>query len=121
MSQKKLKILKLLKLRSKKELSEHSRALSGVNAKIDELETLKASLATQLEYYGDRKNISSVAQLRSNGVFTQKLNVEIERIEKQSEHLAIEVQRLATELTRLDAKKQKIEDKIAFEQRKLIA
>ena len=121
MSKKKLKILKLLKLRSKKDLSEHSRALSAVNAKISELETLKISLTKQLEYYGDRKNISSVSQLRSNGVFTQKLNVEIERIDQQSEHLAIEVHRLTAELTRLDAKKQKIEDKIAFEQRKLIA
>ena len=68
-----------------------------------------------------RKNISSVSQLRSNGVFTQKLNVEIERIDQQSEHLAIEMHRLTAELMRLDAKKQKIEDKIAFEQRILIA
>ena len=95
--------------------------MSAVNAKIDELKTLKASITKQLEYYGDRKNISSVVHLRSNGVFTQKLNVEIERIDQQSENLAIEVQRLAAELMRLDAKKQKIEDKIAFEQRKLIA
>ena len=121
MSEKKLKILKLLKLRSKKELSEHSRAMSVVNSKISELETLKVSLTKQLEYYGDRKNISSVSQLRSNSVFTQKLNVEIERIEQQNEHLMVEVQRLAVELMRLDAKKQKIEDKIAFEQRKLFA
>lgn len=121
MSEKKLKILKLLKSRSKKDLSEHSRAMSAVNAKISELETLKVSLTKQLEHYGDRKNISSVSQLRSNGVFTQKLNVEIERVEHQSEHLAIEAQRLAAELMRLDAKKQKIEDKIAFEQRKLFA
>ena len=121
MSEKKLKILKLLKLRSKKDLSERSRALSAVNAKISELETLKTSLKKQLEYYGDRKNISSVSQLRSNGVFTQKLNVEIDRIDQQSEHLAIEMHRLTAELMRLDAKKQKIEDKIAFEQRKLIA
>ena len=110
MSEKKLKILKLLKLRSKKDLSEHSRAMSAVNAKISELETLKVSLTKQLEHYGDRKNISSVSQLRSNGVFTQKLNVEIERIEQQNEHLMVEVQRLAVELMRLDAKKQKIED-----------
>jgi len=94
MSEKKLKILKLLKLRSKKDLSEHSRAMSAVNAKISELETLKVSLTKQLEHYGDRKNISSVAQLRSNGVFTQKKKIKIERIEQQSEQLAIEVQRL---------------------------
>jgi prefoldin subunit 5 len=121
MSRKKLKILKLLKLRSKKDLSEHARAMSLLNVRIEELEALKTSLTKQLEYYSERKSISSVSHLRSNGVFTQKLVEEIERIERQSEHLTTEVERCATELMRLDAKKQKIEDKIVFEQRKLIA
>lgn len=121
MSDKKLKVLKLLKLRSKKDLSELARAMIAVNTKIDELETLKTSLTQQVEYYSDRKSISSVAQLRSSGVFTQKLNLEIERIEEQNKNLAIEVERLATELMHLEAKKQKIENKIAFEQRNLIA
>ena len=121
MSKKKLKILKLLKLRSKKDLSEHSKAMNAVNAKINELEALRISLAQQLEYYSDRKSISSVSHLRSNGVFTQKLNLEIERVDRQCKHLATEVERLAVELMRLDAKKHKIENKIASEQRKLIA
>lgn len=121
MSEKRLKILKLLKQRSNKDLSEQARALSAVNARIDELNALRTSLTKQLEFYSDRNSISSVAHLRSNGIFTQKLNVEIDRIDQQCEHLSTEVENLALELMRLDLKKQKIEDKIAVEQRKIIA
>jgi uncharacterized protein involved in exopolysaccharide biosynthesis len=121
MIKKKLKILKLLQLRSKKDLSERARAMSSVNARLDELEALKTSLTQQLEHYSERKSISSVSHLRSNGIFTQKLNVEIGRIDQQRNHLVTEFERLASEIKRLDAKKQKIMDKIASEQRKLIA
>lgn len=112
MTHKKIKILNLLHLRSKKEMSEALNALDALTLKLDEVKELNEALASQFEHYEDLSKINEVAHLRSQVTLASKIYTEKQTVEAQTDLLAKEAEMIKCRVSEIDFKRKNILSRI---------
>ena len=113
--QKKLRILRLLKLRNKKELSETILALKKLKNKILEIDALIDRLSEQSKHYTVTNGSSDVNNLHSKVIMSQKIIFETEKLKTELEKLMVDGNFLKRKFERCDAINKKIDQKIGME------
>lgn len=118
MTEKKIKILRLLHLRSKKEMSEALDVLGTLNCKLDEVKELNSSLVTQFQNYEDLSKIDGVARLRSQVTLVSTIYSEMQKVKAQKDLLEQEVVMIKGRVRDIDFKRKNILsriDKVKFD------
>lgn len=113
--QKKLRILRLMKLRNKKELNETILALKNLKNKILEIDALIDRLSEQSKYYTVTNGSSDVNHLHSKVIMSQKIIFESEKLKTELEKLMVDENFLKRKVERCDAINKKIDQKIGME------
>ena len=113
--QKKLRILRLMKLRNKKELSETILALKKLKNKIMEIDTLIDRLSEQSKHYTVTNGSSDVNNLHSKVIMSQKIIFETEKLKTELEKVMVDENFLKRKVERCDAINKKIDQKIGME------
>lgn len=113
--QKKLRILRLMKLRNKKELSETILALKKLKNKILEIDALIDRLSEQSEHYTVTNGSSDVNNLHSKVIMSQKIMFETEKLKTELEKVMVDENFLKRKVERCDAINKKIDQKIGIE------
>lgn len=113
--QKKLRILRLMKLRNKKELSETILALKKLKNKILEIDTLIDRLSEQSKHYTVTNGSSDVNNLHSKVIMSQKIIFETEKLKTELEKVMVDENFLKRKVERCDAINKKIDQKIGME------
>lgn len=111
MTRRKQKILNVLELKAKKELSESSTIFKGLCDRLSTTKNLGSSLKSQADYYGDFENINDVRTMRSQSITIQMLLTELETCNRTIGWLEEERHSVQSQLTRLENKITKIKDK----------
>lgn len=113
--QKKLRILRLMKLRNKKELSETILALKKLKNKILEIDALIDRLSEQSKHYTVTNGSSDVNNLHSKVIMSQKIMFETEKLKTELEKVMVDENFLKRKVERCDAINKKIDHKIGIE------
>ena len=113
--QKKLRILRLMKLRNKKELSETILALKKLKNKILEIDALIDRLSEQSKHYTVTNGSSDVNNLHSKVIMSQKIIFETEKLNTELEKVMVDENFLKRKVERCDAINKKIDQKIGME------
>lgn len=113
--QKKLRILRLMKLRNKKELSETILALKKLKNKILEIDALIDRLSEQSKHYTVTNGSSDVNNLHSKVIMSQKIMFETEKLKTELEKVMVDENFLKRKVERCDAINKKIDQKIGIE------
>lgn len=113
--QKKLRILRLMKLRNKKELSETILALKKLKNKIQEIDALIDRLSEQSKHYTVTNGSSDVNNLHSKVIMSQKIMFETEKLKTELEKVMVDENFLKRKVERCDAINKKIDQKIGME------
>ena len=113
--QKKLRILRLMKLRNKKELSETILALKKLKNKILEIDALIDRLSEQSKHYTVTNGSSDVNNLHSKVIMSQKIMFATEKLKTELEKVMIDENFLKRKVERCDAINKKIDQKIGIE------
>lgn len=113
--QKKLRILRLMKLRNKKELSETILALKKLKNKILEIDALIDRLSEQSKHYTVTNGSSDVKNLHSKVIMSQKIMFETEKLKTELEKVMVDENFLKRKVERCDAINKKIDQKIGIE------
>lgn len=113
--QKKLRILRLMKLRNKKELSETILALKKLKNKILEIDALIDRLSEQSKHYTVTNGSSDVNNLHSKVIMSQKIIFETEKLKTELEKVMVDENFLKRKVERCDAINKKIDQKIGME------
>ena len=113
--QKKLRILRLMKLRNKKELSETILALKKLKNKILEIDALIDRLSEQSKHYTVTNGSSDVNNLHSKVIMSQKIMFETEKLKTELEKVVVDENFLKRKVERCDAINKKIDQKIGME------
>ncbi|MGB0246492.1 MAG: hypothetical protein ACPF9Z_07630 [Paracoccaceae bacterium] len=113
--QKKLRILRLMKLRNKKELSETILALKKLKNKILEIDALIDRLSEQSKHYTVTNGSSDVNNLHSKVIMSQKIMFETEKLKTELEKVMVDENFLKRKVERCDAINKKIDQKIGME------
>ena len=112
MTQKKIKILNLLHLRSKKEMSEALELLHSLTSKLEKVTEVDGALASQLEHYLDLTAVTQVSHLRSQIQLTSTLYSEIQNVKDQKNLLEKETLRLKSRVRDINFKSRTILSRI---------
>ena len=113
--QKKLRILRLMKLKNKKELSETILALKKLKNKILEIDALIDRLSEQSKHYTVTNGSSDVNNLHSKVIMSQKIMFETEKLKTELEKVMVDENFLKRKVERCDAINKKIDQKIGME------
>ena len=111
MTRRKQKILNVLELKAKRELSESSVIFKGLSDRLSTTKILGSSLKSQADHYRDFDNIQDVRTMRSQSIIIQRLLTELETCTRTIGWLEEERHSVQSRLILLENKITKIKDK----------
>jgi len=112
MPRKKIKILNLLHLHSKKEMSEALNALETLTSKLEEVNKLNYELTIQFDNYDDLSKINDVTHLRSQVTLASKIYSEMQKVQTQKDLLEKEAAMIKCRVREINFKRKNILSRI---------
>jgi hypothetical protein len=111
MTRRKQKILNVLELKAKKEMSEIAIIFKGLSDRLSTTKNLGLSLKSQADHYRDFDNIHDIRTMRSQSITVQLLLTELETCNRTIGWLEEERHSVQSRLILLENKITKIKDK----------